>query len=460
MAVAVAANRIDLSKAYQPTERQRVFHSVPADVALYGGAAGGGKSEALLWEAFHYCMEAAGDRALLLRRTFPELKRSLIDRALKKFPHEITVPREGGKLWHFRNGSVLEFGYCQQENDVTQYQSAEYGFIGFDELTHFTYWQWDYLVNSRLRSTVPGAWPRARAASNPGGVGHLWVKEMFVDGGEPDTVWTDDFGYRVAFIPAKVQDNPHLLRNDPLYVKRLQRLDEKWRKALLEGDWDVFAGQYFDMWSRDIHVIEPFDIPRWWRRFRSLDYGLDCTACYWWAVAPDGQCVLYRELYQKGLNLSEAAQLINDYTPPDERISYTVASPDLWNRRQDRGVPGVQIMQEAGLSGLVRADDRRIPGWRALREYLQPYKDERGDTVARLRVTRDCKELIRTLPACVHDERKPDDVSGDCEDHGPESIRYGIMSRPQKTVSLSDRRERRRRRSKLIQPVVSNVTGY
>lgn len=454
---------IDLSKIYQPTERQRVFHSVPADIALYGGAAGGGKSEALMWEAYHYCLENPGDRALLLRRTFPELKRSLIDRALKKFPLQLSVPREGGKVWHFRNGSILEFGYCQREQDVMQYQSAEYGFIGFDELTHFTYWQWDHLVNSRLRSSIPGSWPRARAASNPGSVGHLWVKEMFVDAGEPDTVWEDEFGYKISFIPAKVHDNPHLLENDPLYVKRLQRLDEKWRRALLDGDWDVFAGQYFDMWDRDVHVIRDMsvhDIPRWWKRFRSLDYGLDMTACYWWAVAPDGRCILYRELYQPNLNLSQAAEAILDYTPRNERIVYTVASPDLWNRRQDRGVPGVQIMHEAGLRGLVKADHRRVPGWLAMREYLQPYEDEQGRLTAKLRFLESCKNAIRTIPSLVHDDKNLDDVNGDGEDHAAESIRYGVMSRPPKSVPMEEARKRWEARRRLVAPTVSSITGY
>ena len=454
---------IDLSKFYTPTERQRVFHSCPADIALYGGAAGGGKSEALLWEAFMYCLETPGDRALLLRRTFPELNRSLISRALAKFPRDICRWVASEKSFYFKNGSILEFGYCERENDVYQYHSAEYGFIGFDELTHFTKMQWDYLVNSRLRSTVPGAWPRARAASNPGGVGHLWVKEMFIDKGAPDTVWEDEFGIKVAFIPAKAKDNPHLMKNDPLYIKRLQRLDEKWRRALLDGDWDVFAGQYFDMWDRDIHVIRgmsPRDIPKWWKRFRSLDYGLDMTACYWWAVAPDGRCIVYRELYKPNLNLSQAAEAILDYTPPDERILYTVASPDLWNRRQDRGVPGVQIMAEAGLKGLVKADHRRIPGWLAMREYLQPYEDEHGKMTAKLVFLENCVNAIRTIPSLVHDDNDPDDVNEDGEDHAAEAIRYGVMSRPPKTVPMDELRARRAARERLIAPTVSEITGY
>jgi len=300
-------------------------------------------------------------------------------------------------------------------------------------------------------------------ASNPGGVGHLWVKEMFIDRGAPDTVWQDASGLTYAFIPAKAEDNPHLMKNDPLYIKRLQRLDEKWRRALLDGDWDVFAGQYFDMWDRDIHVIRgmsPRDIPKWWKRFRSLDYGLDMTACYWWAVAPDGRCIVYRELYKPNLNLSEAAKAILDYTPPEEKILYTVASPDLWNRRQDRGVPGVQIMAEAGLKGLVKADPRRVPGWLTMREYLQPYEDEHGKMTAKLVFLENCVNAIRTIPSLVHDDNDPDDVNEDGEDHAAEAIRYGVMSRPPKTVPMDELRARRAARERLIAPTVSEITGY
>lgn len=446
-----------------------MFHSAPADVVLYGGSVGGGKSEALLWEAFIQMIESPNNRGLLLRRTFPELDRSLIQRALMKFPHSLGRWVASKRSWEFHNGSVLEFGFCEKETDVFQYQSAEYGFIGFDELTHFTKFQWDYLVNTRLRSVVPGVWPRARAASNPGGVGHLWVKEMFIDKGLRDVVWEDEHGYRLAFIPARLQDNPHLLKNDPTYVKRLMRMPEDDRKALLDGDWSVFAGQYFKEWSESIHVIEPFEIPSWWRRFRSLDYGLDMTACYWWAVSPEDQLYIYRELYEPDLSLSEAAKTIVEMTPANEKISYTVASPDLWNRRQDTGIAGVETMNKAGLNDLVRADHRRIPGWRALREALKPYDDPNGGLdpytggprkTSRLRITREAPNLIRTLPGLVHDRRKVEDVSDGVEDHGPESVRYGIMSRPPKTVSLEERRKRQQERAKRTRPVVSSVTGY
>src|SRR5690606_9365877 len=173
-----------------------------------------------------------------------------------------------------------------------------------------------------------------------------------------------------------------------------------------------------------------------------------------------GKCIVYRELYKPNLNLSQAAEAILDYTPPDEKILYTVASPDLWNRRQDRGVPGVQIMAEAGLRGLVKADHRRIPGWLAMREYLQPYEDEQGRMTAKLVFLDNCVNAIRTIPSLVHDNNDPDDVDDDGEDHAAESIRYGVMSRPPKTVSIEEVRARKAARQRLIAPTVSTITGY
>ena len=252
----VVETELDLSQYYRPTAKQRAFHSCPADIVLYGGAAGGGKSKALLWEAFLEMLETPYNHGLLLRRTYPELEQSLILESLKLFPRSVCEYRVGEKRWYFNNGSVRDFGYSEQENDIYLYHSAEFGFIGFDELTHFTYEQWDYLVNSRLRSSAPGAWPRVRASTNPGNVGHAWVKELFIEPAMrlfpgfkpqqiPGALWFDEHGTSYAFIPAKATDNEYLMRNDPKYLDRLNKLDPKWRAALLEGDWDVFSGKFF-----------------------------------------------------------------------------------------------------------------------------------------------------------------------------------------------------------------------
>lgn len=442
---------------WRATPKQAEFLTAEEDEVLYGGAAGGGKSDALLIFSIMRRMAIPKSRGLILRRTFPELERSLILRS-----HELLTGlakyQTQQHRWVFSNGSILEFGYCESDQDVFKYQSAEYEDICFDELTQFTEFQYLYLL-SRLRTTKKNVRCLVRAASNPGNVGHGWVKSRFIDVVPPGQVYRDPAsGLTRQFIPATLDDNPYI--DKVSYQQRLAALPENERRALRYGDWDIFAGQYFREFRREIHVVKPFEIPAWWRRFRSLDYGLDMTACYWWAVDGAGKCYIYRELYEPNLPLSEAAKRILEMTPPDEKIAYTVASPDLWNRRQDTGIAGYEVMAKAGLHGLVRADDRRIPGWRALREYLKPYTDEQGVTTARLQIFENCVNLIRTLPALVHDEHDPEDVSDKCEDHAAESIRYGVMSRPAAGVNEEAKKKRAKARQRQIQPVVSSITGY
>jgi phage terminase large subunit len=408
---------------------QTEFHKSGVFEVLYGGAAGGGKSDSLLIEGLRQAHKK-NYRAIIFRRTYPELQ-ELMDRSLELFPRVFPGAKwnEQKKRWVFPSGAMYIFASMDHENDKYKYQGREFQYIAFDELTQFTESQYMYL-HSRCRTADPDIRCYIRAASNPGGEGHGWVKARFVDHGPYNVVVDPETGLTRCFIPSRVYDNKILMAADPLYIKRLEGLPENDRRALLEGDWDVFAGQYYREFRRNIHVIEPFEIPSWWKRFRSLDYGLDCTACYWWAVDNQGKCYIYRELYQPGLNLSQAAEKIISMTTPDENIAYTVASPDLWNRRQETGLSGEEIMRKAGLTGLIPANHDRIPGWRVLREYLTPYIDEQGITTAKLVIFDHCTNLIRTLPALVHDEHNPEDVSDKCEDHGPESLRYGIMSRP------------------------------
>ena len=328
----------------------------------------------------------------------------------------------------FNNGSLFEFGYIGADADVTNYQSAEYDVIRFDELTHFTEYQYKYML-SRLRG-VNNFPKQIKSSTNPGSVGHMWVKDRFINSMPENTVTEFDGRTRI-FIPAKVQENKFLMDSDPEYIERLKQLGENEQKALLYGDWDIFEGQYFPEFKRAIHVVEPFKLPNYYKRFRSLDYGLDTTACYWWAVNSEGRCFIYRELHEPNLTLSDAAKKIISMTPKEENISYTVASPDLWNRRQDSGESGMEIMSREGLVGLVKANDRRVEGWRITREYLKPY-DDNGNKVARIAIFHNCLNIIKSIPALVHDEHNPEDAADKPHDvtHAPESIRYGIMSRP------------------------------
>ncbi|MFZ5650139.1 MAG: terminase large subunit domain-containing protein [Bacillota bacterium] len=409
---------------------QIAFHKSNVFEVLYGGAAGGGKSDSLLMEGLRQA-DKRNYRAIIFRRTFPELQ-ELIDRSMELFPRAFPGAKwnEQKKRWTFPSGAIYYFGAMEHEKDKHKYQGRQFQYIAFDELTQFEESQYIYLF-SRCRTKDGSIRCYIRSSSNPGGVGHSWVKARFVDNG-PFNVVTDAItGLTRCFIPSKVYDNKVLMQNDPDYIKRLLSLPEDDRRALLEGDWDVWVGQYFREFRREIHTIAPFAIPPYWKRFRSLDYGLDCTACYWWAVDQEGVCYIYRELWQSGLTLSQAAKRILELTPENEQIQYTVGSPDLFNRRQDTGKAGVETMHQAGLTDIIRADDRRVPGWRQLREYLQPFERE-GRQTAMIQIFNTCTQLIKHLPMLIHDEHTPEDAADKPHEitHSPESIRYGIMSRP------------------------------
>lgn len=416
----------------QITKKQKQFLDATADEVLYGGAAGGGKSYGQLIDAFLYALKYKGSKQLILRRTFPELERSLILVSLELFPQTICKYKENKHRWIFVNGSFIEFGYCDNEKDVTRYQGAEFDVIRFDELTHFTEFQYQYLI-SRIRGVNP--YPKQiKCSTNPGGVGHAWVKARFIDNKIPGEVYKEGKRTRV-FIPAKVQENKFLMDADPEYIARLEQLPEEQRKALLGGEWDVFEGQYFTEFNKDIHVIKPFELPLHWKRFRSLDYGLDMTACYWWAVDEQGREYIYRELHEPNLVLSDAAEKILSMTPKEEKISYTVASPDLWSRRQETGVSGAELMYYSGLTDLTKADNNRINGWRTMREHLKPFTDEQNVMIANTRIFNTCVNMITSIPALIHDDKNTEDVSTEPHQftHAGDSFRYGVMSRPNKT---------------------------
>ncbi len=405
--------------AFHITPKQAAFINAKADEVLYGGAAGGGKSYGQILDAFLYAIRYPKSHQLLLRSSFPALERSLILTALEVIPASLYRYQSTKHKMHFINGSIVEFGYLASDTDVVMYQSAEYDVIRFDELTHFSEYQYLYML-SRLRGTS-GYPKQMKSTTNPGSRGHGWVKARFITPSPP----LISFGSPQTriFIPAKVEENTFLMQKDASYISRLKLLPENEKKALLYGDWDIFEGQFFGEFSRDTHVIRPEEIPTYHKRFRSLDYGLDMTACYWWAVDGEGNLTCYRELYKSGLTLSEAAREILAASPPEEKIAYTVASPDLWNRRQDTGKSGVEIMASEGLFGLIRADNRRVPGWRVLREYLRGGK---------IRFFETCIHALRTLPALLYDPHMPEDASDNPHEitHAPESVRYAVMSRP------------------------------
>ncbi len=299
--------------------------------------------------------------------------------------------------------------------------------IRFDELTHFTEYMYTYMI-SRCRGA--NNYPkRIKSSTNPGGVGHSWVKERFIDLGEPNqihsiTLETGEITTR-TFIPSFVQDNLFLLQKDPDYIRRLDNLPEKERKALKYGDWDIFDGQFFTEFDRKIHVCSPFVIPKTWRIYRTRDYGLDMCSVHWIAMDWNMNIWIYKELYESDLIVSDAAKKINEMTDEDEHIVADYAPPDLWNRNRDTGKSTMDIFAEHG-QYLTKADNNRITGWLAVHEWLKVFEDEQGQLTSKLHIFSNCKNLIRTLPALQHDEKNPNDVAIEPHEltHAPDDLRY------------------------------------
>lgn len=403
----------------RPNEKQKRFFESRARYTAYGGSRGGGKSWALRRKLILLALHYPGIRMILIRRSYPELRENHLY-PLREELGDIVAYRELEKCFVFPNGSRILLGYMDAERDVLRYQGQEFDIIALDEATQLTEYQF-----TTLKACLRGAngFPkRMYLTCNPGGTGHAWVKRLFIDRVYNEGENPTDY----CFIPARVYDNKVLTGSDPEYVNALKSLPPALRKAWLDGDWNVFDGQYFTEFRQDVHVIEPFEINPGWGRFAAVDYGFDMLAVLWFAVDYDGRLYVYREYCKSGLTLSGAADAIVRENGGD-RLSYIVASPDLWNRRQDSGKSGFFIMSSRqDLPPLIKADDRRIIGWRNLREYLAP--DEEGNP--RLKIFSVCPELIRCLPALCHDRHRPEDVSGEPHSitHAPEALRYGVMS--------------------------------
>ena len=402
-----------------PTERQREFFASRARFTAYGGARGGGKSWALRRKLIAMCLRYAGLRCLLIRRSFPDLRSNHVLPFLREYAPLLSY-REGEKALILQNGSRIELGYCATDRDVLRYQGQEYDVIAIDEATQLSEFRFS-IFKACLRGT--SRFPRRMYLTcNPGGVGHAWVKRLFIDRNFRDGENPDDY----RFIPARVYDNTALLEADPDYVRSLESLPDRLRDAWLFGRWDVFEGQFFPEFDTAVHVCPSAVIPKNLKRFVAVDYGFDMLAALLVGVDEGGNYWIINECCIPGLTLSEAAKEITSLCRGQE-VEYAVLSPDLWNRRQDSGRSGFEIMQSvAGMPPMIAADDRRIPGWRMLREYLNtdgkhPY----------LRIGSQCKELIRCLPLLLCHADRPEDAANEphAVTHAPEALRYALMSR-------------------------------
>jgi len=420
---------------------------------LYGGAAGGGKSYAMLVDPLRYAHRSA-HRGLIIRRSMPEL-RELIDKSRELYPKAFPgcKYKEVEKLWNFPSGAKIEFGFLERDADVYRYQGQAYSWIGFDEITHLpTEFAWNYLA-SRLRTTDSEITCYMRCTANPGGVGATWVKKRYIDPSPPHESFEGSDGLTRKFIPARLQDNP-FLAHDGNYEKMLRALPPTQRQQLLEGNWDVAEGAAFTEFLPSLHVITPFEIPVHWERVKGIDYGYASeSACIWGAVDPsDGTLIIYRELYRKGLLGTELAEMITDMEMPDPFSVQGVLDTACWSRTGTTGPTIGETLVRAGHK-LRRADKNRIQGKIQIHEYLKVMQSGRP----RIQILNTCPNLIRELQSIPLDKRNPEDVDTHAPDHAYDALRYLIMSRPRINDTISQMRQFHRER--LYQPVDSTF-GY
>ena len=401
-----------------PNPKQKDFLLAKTRFVGYGGSRGGGKSWAVRTKAMLLSIKHGGIRILILRRTLPELRENHIIPMTTDL-NGVAVYRDSDKSFTFPNKSRIRFGYCDTEMDVHQYQGQEYDVIFMDEATHFTEYQFSCLT-ACLRGT--NNFPkRFYVTCNPGGVGHSWVKRLFIDRDYNDGENPDDY----SFIAAKVYDNTALMQADPQYVKRLEALPDDQRRAWLDGDWDVLAGRYFEEFKRDIHVIEPFTIPQHWTRMAALDYGWDMLACLWVALDESGRGVIYREVYEHGLLINEAAERLRPFLRETDGIIF--APHDLWGRSADTGKSQAERFGEEGVDLLRVKAMGRVDGWMAIKEWLSSADGQPG-----LQFFNTCPNIIRTLPLLQHDDRNPNDCANEPHEitHAPDALRYLLAGRP------------------------------
>ena len=419
---------------------------------LYGGSAGGGKSYAMLADPLRY-MGHPSFSGLLLRHTTEEL-RELIYKSKEIYPQIWKGIKwsERKMQWEAPSGARLWMSYLDREDDVLRYQGLAFSWIGFDELTQWASpYAWNYM-RSRLRSVASDLPVYMRATTNPGGPGHQWVKKMFIDPApygkqfnatdiESGNVLSYPKGhtksgqplFKRRFIPARLSDNPYLSAQGD-YETMLLSLPEHQRKQLLDGDWDIKEGAAFSEFDRNIHVIEPFAIPRNWVKFRACDYGYGSySGVLWFAVSPDEQIIIYRELYCSKVLAADLADMILDAEADDGNIKYGVLDSSLWHKRGDTGPSLAEQMTMRGCR--FRPSDRskgsRVSGKNEIHRRLQvdEYTEE-----PRIVFFNNCTNTVSQLPSIPLDKKNPEDVDTRAEDHLYDALRYGIMSRPRFSI--------------------------
>lgn len=441
----------DIVLDYRPTPKQLMFHRSAADEILYGGAAGGGKSKACVMDALFRCMNNPGTSAYLFRRTYRELEDTLIQEAQKSIPKELGTYSNSKHELLLPNGSKMIFRHCQYEKDRFLYAGSEIQWLYIDELTLFPKIIYDFL-KTRVRAKASlRVKPIVRCTSNPGGVGHGWVKQYFVDSAPyfemhkevvHSEALNEDQVRTIQYIPAFATDNPHIGKD---YIFELEQKPRALRRALLNGDWDAFEGQAFPEFADDpehyhdgfrTHIIDPIEIPDWWPRWRSMDFGYAKPfSIGWWAIAPDGIMYRYREWYgcekgqpNKGIYLTpqEIARQILVLEEPERMrgIRFNgVADPSIADASRGQSVE--QAMADEGVYWDL-GDNKRLPGKMQVHNRLR----FRGNGRPMLYAFSTCEAFRRLMPTMVYDENRVEDIDTHSEDHLYDEVRYMCMEKP------------------------------
>lgn len=408
--------RKSISLCGYPQPKQEEFFLADAKYIAYGGARGGGKSWALRRKLVLLALNYPGISILLVRRTLPELRNNHI-RPLQSELSGFCTYSSVRRCFEFPNGSRILLGYLDKESDLLQYQGQEYDIIALDEATQLTEYQFQALKGS-LRGT--GAYPkRMYITCNPGGVGHSWVKRLFVDKKFRQGENPDDY----VFIQALVYDNKILLEQNPDYLDQLKSLPHQLRQAWLCGRWDEFEGQFFPEFDFGIHTVPEFVPESGSKRYCAIDYGLDMLAALFIEVSSDGRCRVYDEIHEENLIVSMAAQKIRQ---KNDGVCMYIAPSDLWSRQKDTGKSIAELFSENGVH-LTRLKSTRIGGWMCLREFLS----HSPESPPRLIISRKCQNLIRCLPLLMHDKNKTGDAATVPHNitHAPDALRYFAVSR-------------------------------
>ncbi len=421
---------------FNPSPKQTEFLASEAYETFFGGSAGPGKSAALCAEAVTSCLEDPGHHTYIFRKTIPELKQSIVPEIKKQCSAYLSyMPYNSqDRRFTFSNGSYIQLAYCDNPGDYYRYQSAEIHTLLFDELTHFTQDEYEYL-KTRVRSVEPRLL-RVMSASNPGNVGHGWVKSYFIDVAPANTIYTDSETNKTRmFIPAVIDDHP-IESFRIQYRKTLEAIpDPDLKKALLNGDWSIFAGQVYSEWRRNIHVIEklPIELDNC-HRFIGLDWGYnDPTSIHWIAETPkvDGvtHYYVYRELYANGKRPEEWALIIARYLQ-QEPVDILLMPHDTFDNLGGTRPIVEQFKDIFNQLGLKIRIERASPATHTAKINRQALMHDmlaiQADGQPKMQVLSSCINLIRTLPMLPYSTNRPEEIDDKSEDHAFDSLSYGL----------------------------------